>query len=241
MHVPCLTLPVVPPVPLNFFNSSPRLMDTHRQSVLDYARSHGVAFDFAAVNLIDYVDQNCDIPSTALPSQQETQHAFEDHISSVHASIEGNIQTEKLDVSKDDARFLSTVIRKSKVEGKDNNINWDSLLPSLDLLERIKLEVPLLKIDAELRLSSIRQRSVLDLSEIQLPAAPLVPDCQSPLVDIRDEIKKERLECTKESLKLIQNARRRCELPHGGFQELAESCLGAGRAQVSKRTTRADA
>lgn len=206
-------------------------MDVHRQSVLDYARAHGVAFDFVAISPLKYIDQIGDILS---PRIQVNQRALDDYTS----VLDSTIRTEKLDVSKDDALFLSTVLQEARAERTTSGVNWDSILPAPHRHDKIKLEPPLIKSDAELDLSSLKRRSLLDLNDIPLPTEPATSiGCQNVLLDVTEEIQKDRLECTKESLGLIQDARRSGELSRRELEGLGDSCLGLvrGHGQVCQQ------
>lgn len=182
-------------------------------SVLEYARSHEAAFDFTAVNPLEYLDQSCELPSINLPLHQESQSSFDNYINSLHASVEENLRTEKFDVSKNDGRFLSTIIQRARVGSININTYWDSLLPPFNHLARLKLEPPLLQSNRKVNLPSIRRRSLFSIDSIKSPLVETANNTSShgsfwDTVNAMEEgLKRERLECTKESFKLIQNAR----------------------------------
>ena len=202
-------------------------MDTpENHSVLEYARSHGVASNLASINPLEFLDQTCRPSSTTDSPHRDLQFSFDDSIISFHKSIEQSLRSEKLDIDKDDGRFLSTIIRKAKVENLATKTTIDHLLPSLNRLDKLKLEPPLLRADCELDLLSLKRRS-LHSSDVIKPS--LVQKELEHLQhlshqwkfeditnEIEDELRRERLDCTKESLKLIQNAKRSGELSiHG--------------------------
>lgn len=203
-----------------------KLQDT---SVLDYARSNGIAFDFLSLNPLEHIDQ-FQLPHPTSLSLPPESH-FVDYISSLHAFLEHEIKAEKLDIGKSDAQFLSTVIHQARAE-----VDIADILPRQ---ETLKIEPPLLKADAELDLSSLKRQSLLSLGSIKVPSPESglqhlsVEASQRDLFNIPNElgdrIKGERLECKKESLRLIQNAR--CDGISVHDIEGIQSELGQGRGR----------
>lgn len=194
--------------------------DSH--SILEYARSHGVASSFEGIDPPDYLQQNWASLFPTIPPHRYPQCAFDDSILSLHKSIEQSLKTEKLDIDKGDACFLSTIVQKARVENITTKINSGHLLPSPNRLNKLKIEAPLLKADCELDLFSPKRRSLLCVDVIK----PLFVEkelqrlqssgCKWKFEDItnelENELERERLDCTKESLKLIQNTKRCREL-----------------------------
>ncbi|RJE26219.1 hypothetical protein PHISCL_01467 [Aspergillus sclerotialis] len=198
-------------------------MDTpDNHSILEYSRFHGVASSFAGTDPLEHLDQSCRPSFPTVPPHRYPQIAFDDSIVSLHKSIEQSLETEKLDIDKGDACFLSTIIQKARVENVTTKINSDDLSPSLNRLNKLKLEPPLLKVECELDLFSLKRRSLLCVDVIKPSFVEKElqrlqsSGCQWKFEDIaneiEDELERERLDCTKESLKLIQNAKRCREL-----------------------------
>ncbi|KAI9930537.1 hypothetical protein MW887_011291 [Aspergillus wentii] len=185
-------------------------------SLLEYARFHGIAADFtSANNALEYVNQIHEIASEDLTSHEENVATFESHLSTVQSRIEQDLRKEKLDLRKEDARFLSMIIRDVKAEQID--IDWDSLLPSFNRIRRLKVETPILHIDSDTDILSLKKPVSYDHDDIELPPAEKYPrDCQMDILDsflgMADKtignMKMEKLDCTKDSLVMIQNARK---------------------------------
>lgn len=194
--------------------------------VLEYARMHEAAFDFKAISPFEYLDQGCTLASTCTSSLPENLCSFDNYINSLRTSIEQDLRTEKLHVSKKDGCFLSTVIQEARLENINIDRNWNSLLPPLNRLGNLKVEPPLVHSDRELDLLSLKQRSVLSLDAIKssfvqkaflhLHKRGFQDGSQQIVNEVVEDLKGERLKCTKESLKLIQNARKSGDLSiHG--------------------------
>lgn len=192
---------------------------------LEYARTHEEAFNFKAISPFEYLDQGCTLAcasTTSTSSFPENPSSFNNYINSLRTSIEEDLKTEKLHVSKKDGCFLSTVIRKARLENVNIDENWNSLLPPLNRLENLKLGLPLIISDCELDLLSLKQRSRLSIDAVKSSFVEKAflhlhklgfQDSRLQIVnEVVEELKGERLECTKESLKLIQNATKKGEL-----------------------------
>ncbi|OJJ37698.1 hypothetical protein ASPWEDRAFT_182542 [Aspergillus wentii DTO 134E9] len=204
-------------------------------SLLEYARFHGIAADFtSANNALEYVNQIHEIASEDLTSHEENVATFESHLSTVQSRIEQDLRKEKLDLRKEDARFLSMIIRDVKAEQID--IDWDSLLPSFNRIRRLKVETPILHIDSDTDILSLKKPVSYDHDDIELPPAEKYPrDCQMDILDsflgMADKtignMKMEKLDCTKDSLVMIQNARKCVDLSLGDIEEPLGTLLGS--------------
>ncbi|GAD94767.1 hypothetical protein NFIA_056480 [Paecilomyces variotii No. 5] len=183
-------------------------------SLLDYARFHGIAIDHQAIAPLDQVppphgsvnDDFTDPPGT--PSIDPV---------AVRRSLEQELKSEKLDIPKDAARFLSSLLRTAS--GKSLDVDWDSICPGAHPNRNLKLEVPLLKRHCEPSTSLSRaERIALDPVKLQLPRESVSDEEDEGLVfpkqyyDLSDSIKKglstERLDCSKDDLESLQRIRR---------------------------------
>ncbi|KAA8650950.1 uncharacterized protein ATNIH1004_003640 [Aspergillus tanneri] len=170
--------------------------------LLEYARFFGIANNFTAVDPQSYIDESCEIP---IP---ELKHSVVDRqFQGIQHSPEQNIFKEKLNIRKGGVRFLSSIIQAEKGE-----IKWDDCLPDFDHVDNLRLETPILSAvhDTDMLLS----RSPLIYSESDIDLQPLEVSTEdkpqshflSNSNQAMEEIKAEKLSCTKDSLVLIQNA-----------------------------------
>ena len=178
-------------------------------SLLEYARFHGIATNRITINSLDYINQILET------SNHEDTFTSDNHLSTTQAAIERGLHGEKLNVSRNDARFLSTVVRNARAERAD--VNWDEHLPSIRRMEGLKVELPALTTHHETDMASLREHTFFGrsgaASSLLKGCSPYPKaDCSGDIVKLGDEvikrIKMEKLNCTKGSLILIQNARR---------------------------------
>lgn len=180
-------------------------------SLLEYARFHGIATPSTTVNPLEYIDQ---ILENSPSSKHESLPTSSRHTKTPWGSIERELNSEKLSLSNNDARLLSTVIRDTRAERVE--VNWDDCLPSLPRIEGLKVELPVLTTHHESEInsltSSVRSRrgnEALSLLQICLPYSPPKSSKSfNTAHGIDEKIKTERLNCTRESFLLIQNARK---------------------------------
>lgn len=178
-------------------------------SLLEYARFHGIATNQTTINPLEYIDQILET------SNHEDTFTSGNHLSTTQAAIEQDLRGEKLNVNKNDARFLSTVVRSARAEHVD--VNWDEYLPSMRRMEGLKAELPALTTHHETDMASLRKHTVFGrggaASSLLKGCSPYpMEDCSGDIVKMGEEVVKrirmERLNCTKGSLIMIQNARR---------------------------------
>lgn len=178
-------------------------------SLLEYARFHGIATNQSTINPLEYINQILEIPIL------EDTSTFDNHLSTTHAAIEQGLRKEKLNVSKNDARFLSTVVRNARAERVD--VNWDEHLPSMRRIEGLKVELPALMTHHETDMASLRKHTFFGrggaASSLLKGLSPYpLADCSGDVVKMGEEVVKrvrmEMLNCTKGSFIMIQNARR---------------------------------
>lgn len=177
-------------------------------SLLEYARFHGIATNQITINPLGYINQILEA------SNHEDTFTSDNYLSTTQAAIEQDLCGEKLSVSRNDARFLSTVLRNARAEHVD--VNWDEHLPSMRRMEGLKVELPALATHHETDMASLRNHTFFgrgDAASSLLKGCSSYPmaDCSGDIVKLGDDVVKrirmEKLNCTKGSLIMIQNAR----------------------------------
>lgn len=203
-------------------------------SLLDYARFHGIAIDHQAVIPLDQVPpphspindgfaDPSDVPSIDPPV--------------VHHSLEQELGSEKLEIPKDAARFLSSLLRTASAN--PGGINRDSFFPEPHRNKNLKLEVPLLKRNWGPGSSlGCAERIALDPVKLQLPRENVSDEQDEGLVfpkryfDLSDsiwkEVSTEKLDCSKDDLELLQRIKG-VEKPDSGYilEKVSESQHGS--------------
>lgn len=182
-------------------------------SLLGYARFHGIAIDPTTINPLTYIDETSENDCT---SNHETLSTFEDHLSIARGSIEQGLRSEKLNVGKNDARFLSTIIRDARAEPVE--VNWAEYLPSMRRIEGLKVETSALASHHETDVASLGKHTFFGRGAALLKGCLSYPlaDSSDGLIKASDNITKrmrnEKLNCSKGSLFLLQNAVRCSEI-----------------------------
>lgn len=177
-------------------------------SLLDYAGFHGIATPYGITCPLDYFDT-----VQARGDDASTNHdqlfGFENHLS----TIEPELHAERLNVSKRDARFLSAVARDTR--GNNVDINWDTYLPSMRRLESLKVETPALMTHHGTDLAMLKKHTFFNRRDVvsSLPRRSLPYPIEGSSHRLREAgpeivetLKSERLNCSRDSLVLIQNA-----------------------------------
>lgn len=183
-------------------------------SLLDYASFHGIATPADTTCPLDCLNTLTDqaYDNDASPSNDHLS-VFENHLS----TIEQELHAERLNLSKKDALFLSATARDARMNHTD--INWDKYLPSMRQIESLRIETPALMTHHETDLALLKQHAFFSRREVVSPLLrgslpyPLVPEGSSdgsrePGLEFIEIFKSEKLNCSRESLGLIQNAMR---------------------------------
>ena len=180
-------------------------------SLLEYARFYGIARDFTAVDPITNIDET----ASETPLPRDALSEFQDYIYETQRNVEDNLRKEKLNVRKESARLLASVIQDARAEKLD--INWDELLPKFSQVDELKVQLPIL--DNDSILDTLRYTSPLRYDENKIEIRPLDEPCQklkdeditADLLTKADQVLKdimpEKLKCSRESMLLIQKAR----------------------------------
>ncbi|KAE8145701.1 hypothetical protein BDV25DRAFT_170291 [Aspergillus avenaceus] len=206
-------------------------MEPHQEpSLLDYARYHGIATDYTTVDPLTKIEEF--LPELDLPAlPQDKLSDFQEYIYEFQRCVEDDLRKEKFNLRKEDARLLSSVIRQARAEKTD--INWNEVLPAFNKDDELKLEVPILGIDSVLNPVPAKVPLRYDLDTFHFDALdepPLGPEHDAIIDEILREgedmmrdIKAEKLRCSKESLLLIQRARKPAGFPFEEFEGLLEN------------------
>ncbi|KAK2794429.1 hypothetical protein FQN51_000872 [Onygenales sp. PD_10] len=185
-------------------------------SILEYARFHNVANNKSPDPLSFIPTYSGDIQAS-LCNPVNTQD-----IDLCAIRHEMQIRTrEKLDVSRSSAALLSSI---SKLEHKPGpyasskyNYDEEEYLPNLHRARNLKCDLPMLKTDHELDMRSFRQSTSLDCMEMDLPLETVSDERDEGLAlpkgfwdeprRIWEATQREKLDCTKEIVMLIQEAK----------------------------------
>ncbi|KAB8238097.1 uncharacterized protein BDW43DRAFT_306793 [Aspergillus alliaceus] len=202
-------------------------------SLLEYARFYGIARDFTAVDPLTYVDETYHTASQTSPLPQNTLSEFQSYIYETQKNVESDLRKEKLNVSKESARLLSSVIQQAKAETID--INWDNILPEFNRADKLKVELPTINTESIMETGQYRSPLRYDLSKVGI--RPLNESCQklkdeditAALLAKADEVLKdtmpEKLTCSRESMLLIQKARDCSDFPFSDLEGLLEEMI----------------
>ncbi|KAJ9322331.1 hypothetical protein DTO027B5_4884 [Paecilomyces variotii] len=209
------------------------MADYRGPSLLDYARFHGIAIDHQSINPLDQVPQPHESINDTLADPPDVPIIDS---SKFHSTLEQELRSEKLEIPKDAARLLSSVVQAASRKSID--IDWNSFLPDRHRIRKLKLDLPLVKRNLDLSTSPVRaERIALDPVQLQLPREDVEDEHDEGLgfpkqyIDLSDriwkEVSTERLDCSREDLELLQKATR-VRKPDNEYviEEIVERGLG---------------
>ncbi|PYH96626.1 hypothetical protein BO71DRAFT_470718 [Aspergillus ellipticus CBS 707.79] len=207
-------------------------------SLLQYARFHGIASDFINADPLKHVNESCGrgFDFFALPEDGLT--ALKDHFYHTQKIVEHGLHSEKLDIRREGARYLSSILRDTKANDIDEY--WDKVLPAWGKHDNLKLEPPIFDPgnDNSLMPSKDPVRYSHENYSLHPPMDPPSDVCDANLSkyftnttnDIEKRITDEKLDCTKASLMCIQNARHVGNCTLDDLENLLETSLGIPRS-----------
>lgn len=171
--------------------------------LLDYARFHGIAKPSGITRPLEYFD-TVQARGYDASTNHDQLSVFENYLS----TIEPKLHAERLNMSKRDARFLSAVARDTR--GNNMDINWDTYLPSMRRLESLKVETPALMTHHGTDLALLKKHAFFNRRDVGRSLPYPLGESSHRLREAGPEIieilKSERLNCSRGSLVLIQNA-----------------------------------
>ncbi|KAE8333881.1 hypothetical protein BDV39DRAFT_211921 [Aspergillus sergii] len=204
-------------------------------SLLEYARFHGIARDFTAVDPITNIDET----TYETPLPRDALSEFQDYIYETQRNVEDSLRKEKLNVRKESARLLASVIQDARAGKLD--INWDELLPKFSQVDELKVQLPIL--DNDSIMDTLRYTRPLRYDENKIEIRPLDESCQklkdeditADLLTKADQVLKdimpEKLKCSRESVLLIQKARDCGGLPFADLEGLLDEMIISGQEE----------
>lgn len=186
-------------------------------SLLEYARIHSVATDHRAIDpsgLVapllegdnsDYgLSDPADAPTLAFSDSQN--------------AIDGKVRKEKLEMGKDVALFLSSVLAEISPGGELTDAEWNASLANYPRIKDIKVESHLLTAECEDEIIAFGKQPHPDtvLSDLFTQEKEQTgndeglsfPDyfCELP-DEVSADVKSEKLDCSKDALRLLQEIR----------------------------------
>ncbi|GLA35303.1 hypothetical protein AnigIFM63309_010706 [Aspergillus niger] len=196
------------------------MANSHHVFLLQYARFHGIATDYTDLDPFQHIDDICDIPPSFLHPPEDAFSAIEQNIASSQRIIEQDLRHEKLDIRKEGLQFLSSVLRDIKRDNIDDC--WEQVLPSWYRYDDVKLELPLFTSDNDSYLALPAEplrysREENILCSIEGLASDYDSIFSSDMIHeadiIGNSVSKEKLDCSKDALLLIQDARQAGNCP----------------------------
>ncbi|WEW56849.1 hypothetical protein PRK78_002304 [Emydomyces testavorans] len=190
-------------------------------SMLEYARFHGIAYDHLAIDPVSSVPPYASIrPEKPF---QESKECFPLDLDGLRELIHKK-HKEKLSISKAGAAFLTSVIRPHS-----SHVEWgsklDEMISNYRRIMDIRQELPILRTDHEHDMHVFRGMLSLDKMEVDLPLEQINDENDEGFVfpsyvrdlpiQIHDQISKEKLDCTREVLLFMHEARTAGTLPPG--------------------------
>ncbi|KAE8376998.1 hypothetical protein BDV26DRAFT_305164 [Aspergillus bertholletiae] len=211
-------------------------METPQEpSLLEYARFYGIACDFTAVDPFKYIDET----ASETPLSRDILPRFQDYIYEKQKNVEDSLRKEKLNIKKESARFLASVIQDARAENID--INWGDLLPNFSQADELKVQLPIL--NENNIIDTLQYTSPLLYDENMIKVYPLDESGQKPKDEeitadflaktdqALKDVMPDKLQCNKESMLLIQKARDFGSLPFANLEGLVADMMISGQEE----------
>ncbi|KAL2849540.1 hypothetical protein BJY01DRAFT_245827 [Aspergillus pseudoustus] len=183
-------------------------------SLLDYARFHGIANSYLAIDPLGHVTH---LGRDTLP--EAVLSKYNDRLSDARAAVEETLRQEKLHIPERAGRLLASVICEAQTERA--MVDWDDILPDFYRFGDMKLELPIFPMEDDSKSLHYASHDIeLQLSQNPYKAADPNPDAAHPLsrlhanrIPLLEQIRKEKLVCSRGSISFMQNARDGGETP----------------------------
>jgi hypothetical protein len=178
-------------------------------SLLEYARFYKVSTNHLTVNPLAFLPSPLESVNDTLSAPKE---APDIGLSLPHDAVERKLRGEKLEIDRNGATFLSSIIKDESSRGAP--VNWDNYLPDYKHYSNLKLDVPLLNLSDECHAVFDRPQSNLDLAALDIPLETTENENDDGLEfpgyvwalpdEAWEEILSEKLDCPREALPLLQ-------------------------------------
>ncbi|GFF24320.1 hypothetical protein IFM58399_00620 [Aspergillus lentulus] len=200
----------------------------HEPSLLEYARFYGIAREYTAINPSQQLDRSLQLPPDDPSVPEDKLKSLDKYLLTTQESVEKAICEEKLNVRKEDIRFLSAVLRD--VRSHELELNLEDDLAAFHRLNKLKLEPPIFSLDYETH-SALPLKPVLyDPEELDLPSLKEAPEYQFECFvekanEISKEISNEKLNCSKKTFMLIQDAMKLGHVPSNHLDDILANAI----------------
>lgn len=207
--------------------------------ILDHARFHEIASDYAAIYPLSHIDDSfkIDLDNVSLP--QSIQLEWDDRLRTAREALNEKIRGEKLKVSKQSARFLSSLINEA--QDQSFSINWDDILPHFRYFDYVRIQPPIFPLthETDLTLSKKPLRYRADEITLQPDSSQEIAFDPSPLTSLQltgksllEQVKNEKVRCSRESFSLIQSVRSKNGSILGELEGVLGTMLEVGCLQL---------
>ncbi|KAL4943744.1 hypothetical protein BDV06DRAFT_220908 [Aspergillus oleicola] len=214
-------------------------------SLLAYARFHGIASDYTAIDPLSLIDDTFTLNPEDVSLSQHIRSECETRLRNARSTLDQRLRSEKLSVSKDTARFLTSVIREIKKDTID--IDWDALLPEFWRLEDLQVEPIVFSLETESDVRLSRRPLRYDVGKIEVESeiyeGPIeISDVPNPLDCLRGvgisllEQVKDKLKASRKAFSLIQAI----QMAHGPSTKELEGLLEGLRQERRSAPFNAD-
>ncbi|KAJ0424901.1 hypothetical protein BJY00DRAFT_308794 [Aspergillus carlsbadensis] len=206
-------------------------------SLLDYARFHGIASSFLEINPFDHVNRShIDHRDDMFP--EGVQSECLDRLNNARSLLEKRMRQEKLHIPLKAGRLLASIVRES--QARSPSINWKEILPVFHRIDNMKLNAPIFPMEEKRKTLRYTSHDInLQLSKD--PFKPTSTDAKTSLTSINadelstfEQIRKEKLVCTRGSVALMQHARASGETPVKELEEELGRLMEMSRKDIVK-------
>lgn len=191
------------------------MMPSSVEFVLDYSRFHGIARDHLAIDPASYVPRTAG--ARTVDSFETVEGCPSLDLNTLRETIFHKCR-EKLSISKAGAVLLTSVARTSTFDSMKCAPEWDEILPDRHRISDIKQDPPVLRTDHEHDMQLFRATLTDNQINVDLPLEKLCHESDEGLAfpdyvhylpaHIHEQVVKEKLDCTREVLALLQSIRK---------------------------------
>ncbi|KAI9375507.1 hypothetical protein BJX61DRAFT_539790 [Aspergillus egyptiacus] len=182
-------------------------------SLIDYARFHGIANDYTAIDPLEHIDDTFRIDSQTDAWLEEFKSEYETRLRDALVTLDDRLRREKIKLPKKSAQYLMSIIRES--QAKAINIEWDDILPAFAFLDNSKFEPPIFTLERGSDGAISRWPLYYSFDDPELhqllgscqtaDIATLPPSLRTNDTSLAEQIRREKLKCTKGAFSFLQS------------------------------------